>query len=165
MNRVQNATSAHLAPNGSSSGAKFGPPTAPTSSSLNHRTNFSTQSNGGMVSSSVNRTSSCSIWRRTKLQASARFLEGSSIHVAPYFSHTCLVWSFDFESAMTISKSLYVCLERRSSTMSSSSALLMVGINTAILNGVPSAFSKGSTEPGASLMAWRGSLAIRMQGR
>ena len=43
MNLVQKATSAHLAPNGSSSGAKLGPPTAPTSGLSNQRTSLATQ--------------------------------------------------------------------------------------------------------------------------
>ena len=106
MNLVQNATSAHFAPNGSSSGAKLGPPTAPTSGSTNQRTNFSTQSKGGIVSSSVNKTKSWSICSRAKLQAFALLREGSSIQVAPYFSQTSFVWSFDLESEITSSKSV-----------------------------------------------------------
>ena len=71
MTLAQKATSVHFDSHGSSSGAKFGPPTPATSSSSNQRIRFRTQPRGGTTSSSVNSVNSVLTLESPLLQASA----------------------------------------------------------------------------------------------
>ena len=114
----------------SSTGAKLGPPTPPTSSLSNHLTRLDAQSSGTITSSSVKSTISESVSLIAMLHASARVFEPrSSMYLIPRDSEAPLPESPSGPTTTT-SRLGYVCDRSPSRVTPSSSAFPMLGTMT-----------------------------------